>query len=66
MVDRTPIIRIDREHTMALLAGDSVTIKVPAGVETISLRLNMPTSKGSGVMDGLAKFADVFFNGRRA
>jgi len=57
-------IRIDRKHTLDLLAGRDVTIKIPAGTEAVNLIMDAPEIKTS--MDGLAKCLDVFFNGRKA
>ncbi len=57
----TKTIRIDREHTRKLLAGETVAIKVPAGCTVLRLKLDVPEGEHTA---GLAKVLDVFFNGR--
>ena len=58
----TPIVRIDAEHTVKLLRGKPVTIKVPGTATTVKLQLTPPPSSSSE----LVKLFDVFFNGRPA
>lgn len=59
-----PKLRIDREHTLRLLAGQAVTVKVPPGAKTLAFQLDKKTIENGG--DSMAKILDVFFNGRPA
>lgn len=54
-------IQIDQAHSLNLLRGQSIAIKVPAGAGVIQLRLTKPVEP-----DSFAKVLDVFFNGRPA
>lgn len=60
----TPMLRIDREHSLRLLAGQAVTVKVPANAKTVSFMLDLP--KGTSSLDSFAHICDVVFNGRKA
>jgi hypothetical protein len=59
-----PKLKIDRAHSLALVAGKSVTVKIPPNAKAITLVLDMPNV--SADLDSLAKVIDVFFNGRKA
>jgi hypothetical protein len=56
-------IRIDKKHSLDLLAGKSIAIKAPEGAEVIELSL---AADSLPPPDPSALLADVFFNGRRA
>lgn len=60
-----PTLKIDREHTLRLLSGQPVAIKVPKGAPSVRLLLTLDFG-GNDPLDGLAKCMDVFFNGRKA
>lgn len=57
-------LKIDREHSLKLLMGQPVTIKVPPNAARLELRLDLAKSPRHD--DSFAKICDVFFNGRRA
>lgn len=61
----TPTLKIDREHTLRLLAGQPIAIKFPKGAPAVRLLLTIDLD-GKTPLDGVAKCMDVFFNGRRA
>jgi len=64
-------VTINGEHAVKLLAGETVTIHIPANTDTLELALKrdgdrIAIGSASGLMGGMAKIMDVFFNGRRA
>jgi hypothetical protein len=58
----TTSVRIDKAHTLKLLRGEAVTIKVPPNAQAIRLQVEAP----DGDRNYLAELVDVFFNGRKA
>lgn len=56
-------VRIDKEHTLRLMAGKPIAIKVPEGADVIQLEL---AQVAGAAPDSWAKLCDVFFNGRPA
>lgn len=54
-------VKIDRKHSLQLLHGDSITIKVPKDATELTLQLMTPERESS-----MAEIMDVFFNGRPA
>ena len=55
-------LQIDTEHTLLLLEGKTVAVKLPAGTEVVELRI-VPQAKDT---NDFVKLVDVFFNGRKA
>jgi hypothetical protein len=54
-------VRIDEEHSMKLITGKTVSIRVPKDADVIELKLMHQRSNNT-----LAKVIDVFFNCRPA
>jgi hypothetical protein len=54
-------IQIDEAHTVQIVSGRAIAIKVPKGADVIELKLSPAV-----VQDSFAKLVDVFFNGRKA
>lgn len=57
-------IKIDRKHSIDLLHGKPVTVKVPTGCEMVRIYLDSPEL--TNAFDGIAQCIDTFFNGRKA
>lgn len=55
-------VKIDTEHTIQLMEGKPIAVKIPSGATVLELQI-VPQSKDG---DSLAKIIDVFFNGRSA
>jgi len=60
-VKRLTIV-IDEAHSLQLMRGESIAIKVPPNTPVLQLRLATLAS----TPDSFAKVLDVFFNGRPA
>lgn len=60
MAAKRVTIAIDREHSLDLLAGKPVTIKVPDGAKELTLKCAAVRESS------FAEVCDVFFNGRAA
>lgn len=56
-------VKIDVEHTLDLIAGEPIAIKVPKGAEILEL---LPARLPRGARDSFAHVCDVFLNGRPA
>jgi hypothetical protein len=54
-------VQIDAEHSIKLLEGKPVAIRVPPGVEVLELKI-VPQGK---YMSDFAEVIDLVFNGRR-
>ena len=61
MVSKVKVkIQIDLKHSMALVSGKPIAIKVPKNATIVQIRLTPVRD------DSFAKVLDVFFNGRPA
>ncbi len=56
-------LRIDAAHSLKLVRGEPVVVKVPMGTRQVELRLSHAEPEK---LDSFAKICDVFFNGRPA
>lgn len=63
---KTVTVRIDANHAAQLLAGRTVAIKVPDGADILEIVAEPLPASAAPIFHGLAKLADVFFNGRKA
>lgn len=52
-------VRIDKAHSVKLISGETIAIKVPKGTEVLQLEL-------AESRNYVAEWMDVFFNGRKA
>jgi hypothetical protein len=55
-----PKLKIDRKHSLDLLAGKPITIRVPMGATSLTLQCERVRESTT------AEILDVFFNGRAA
>lgn len=56
-------IRLDVPHTLELMAGNPIAIKIPKGAEVLELQ---PAKIEKSFQSELVKLCDVVFNGRPA
>lgn len=65
---KTVAVKLDANLLNRMLQGRPVTVNIPKDADTMVLSLEgiRASPASSGVLNELAKLADVFFNGRKA